>query len=95
MLKDTMLKKGLSTHIFVYIDSERLFAIHASDNNGREDSHSIPFAGTIGWAQVAAVLKKIGFDGYFMFEIRNRDNIDDTLNRINESFKRISEGKEE
>ena len=74
--------------------SERLFAIHVSDNNSREDSHGVPFTGTIDWAQVSAVLKKIGFDGYFMYEIRNRDNIDDTLNKINESFKRISEGFE-
>jgi sugar phosphate isomerase/epimerase len=74
--------------------SERLLAIHASDNNGREDSHGVPFTGTIDWAQVSTVLKKLGFDGYFMYEIRNRDNIDDTLNRINESFKRISEGFE-
>lgn len=74
--------------------SERLIAIHVSDNNGREDSHSIPFTGNIDWMQVAAVLKKIGFDGYFMYEIRNRDNINDALNRINESFKRISEGFE-
>ena len=75
--------------------SERLFAIHVSDNNSREDSHGVPFTGTIDWAQVSAVLKKIGFDGYFMYEIRNRDNIDDTLNKINESFKRISEGFED
>ena len=74
--------------------SERLFAIHVSDNNGREDLHSIPFIGNIDWMQVAAVLKKIGFDGYFMYEIRNRDNINDALNKINESFKRISEGFE-
>ena len=74
--------------------SERLFAIHVSDNNGREDSHSVPFAGTIDWMQVAAVLKKLGFDGYFMYEIRSRDNIDDTLNKINESFEKISEGFE-
>lgn len=71
--------------------SERLFALHISDNNGREDLHSIPFTGTINWLEAAAVLKKIDFDGYFMYEIRNRDNIDDTLNKINESFKRISE----
>lgn len=75
--------------------SERLFAIHVSDNNSREDSHSIPFSGNIDWMQVAAVLKKIGFDGYFMYEIRNRDNINDALNKINESFKRISEGFED
>jgi sugar phosphate isomerase/epimerase len=75
--------------------SERLFAIHVSDNNGREDLHSIPFIGNIDWMQVAAVLKKIGFDGYFMYEIRNRDNINDALNKINESFKRISEGFED
>lgn len=74
--------------------SERLFAIHVSDNNGREDSHSIPFTGNIDWMQVAAVLKKIGFDGYFMYEIRNREDINNTLNRINESIKRMSEGFE-
>lgn len=71
--------------------SERLFAIHVSDNNGREDSHSIPFTGNIDWMQVAAVLKKIGFDGYFMYEIRNREDINNTLNRINESFEKIKE----
>lgn len=71
--------------------SERLFAIHVSDNNGREDSHSIPFTGNIDWMQVAAVLKKIGFDGYFMNEIRNREDINNTLNRINESFEKIKE----
>lgn len=72
--------------------SERLFAIHVSDNNGREDSHSVPFTGNIDWMQVSAVLKKIGFEGYFMYEIRNREDINNTLNRINESFEKISKG---
>ncbi|MBI5043315.1 MAG: sugar phosphate isomerase/epimerase [Nitrospirae bacterium] len=72
--------------------SERLIALHVSDNNGREDSHGVPFTGTIDWMQVAAVLKKIGFDGYFMYEIRNREDINNTLNKINESFEKIKEG---
>ena len=72
--------------------SERLFALHISDNNGREDLHSIPFTGTINWLEVAAVLKKIGFDGYFMYEIRNRDDMNEALREINESFEKVLEG---
>lgn len=72
--------------------SERLFALHISDNNGREDLHSIPFTGTINWLEVAAVLKKIGFDGYFMYEIRNRDDMNEALRKINESFEKVLEG---
>lgn len=44
-------------------------ALHIQDNMGDEDSHLQPFMGTMSLDALMNGLKKIGYDGYFTFEV--------------------------
>lgn len=44
-------------------------AVHIQDNNGDKDTHLIPFLGTMNMDAVMNGLKKIGYNGYFTFEV--------------------------
>ena len=47
----------------------RLKATHVDDNIGQTDLHTIPFFGTIDWADSVKALKDIGYQGDFNFEL--------------------------
>jgi sugar phosphate isomerase/epimerase len=51
----------------------RLRHLHVHDNNGREDLHLPPGAGTINWTEVAAALHEIGYNGTATLEVFSRD----------------------
>ncbi len=44
-------------------------ALHVQDNMGNEDSHLVPFLGTMNMDAVMNGLLDIGYDGYFTFEV--------------------------
>ena len=44
-------------------------ALHVQDNHGNEDSHLVPFLGTMNLDAVMTGLSDIGYDGYFTFEV--------------------------
>jgi len=44
-------------------------ALHLHDNNGREDSHRPPFAGTVDWPATLMALWKMGFAGPGILEL--------------------------
>lgn len=44
-------------------------ALHVQDNMGTEDSHLVPFLGTMNPDAVMSGLLDIGYDGYFTFEV--------------------------
>lgn len=44
-------------------------ALHIQDNMGDEDSHLLPFLGTVNMDAVMNGLKNIGYQGYFTFEV--------------------------
>lgn len=46
-----------------------IVATHIHDNDGRRDSHLMPFAGTIDWAAAMTETQKVGYDGSFTFEV--------------------------
>ncbi|MBQ0035306.1 MAG: sugar phosphate isomerase/epimerase [Firmicutes bacterium] len=47
----------------------RMFAIHAHDNEGDRDAHYLPYDGNIDWDQVIANLKYVNYDGYITLEV--------------------------
>lgn len=47
---------------------EYLRTLHVHDNNGRSDLHWIPYTGVIDWADFAAALREIGFEGVMSLE---------------------------
>lgn len=49
---------------------KRLRATHVADNHGVSDEHLAPYYGNIDWKAMVSVLKEIGYDGDFAFEIQ-------------------------
>lgn len=47
----------------------RLKAVHVADNYGKADDHLAPFWGTVKWKEIMPVLKSIGYQYDFTFEI--------------------------
>ena len=46
-------------------------ALHIQDNMGDDDTHLVPFCGSMNLDAVMTGLKDIGYDGYFTFEVGN------------------------
>ena len=51
---------------------KRLKMLHINDNFAEDDVHIAPFVGNVNWAEVAAGLKAIGFEGSLNFEVGAR-----------------------
>ncbi len=49
-----------------------ILTTHVHDNNGRDDSHLVPFQGTIRWPEALASLWKVGYTGSLVFEVAER-----------------------
>lgn len=49
---------------------KRLKVTHVHDNFGSRDDHLVPFRGTVDWHALMPVLKEIGYEGDFSFEVR-------------------------
>lgn len=54
---------------------KRLSVLHVHDNDGLDDSHLMPFTGTVNWNEFCASLKKIGYDGVISFETFHSNDI--------------------
>ena len=59
----------LSVPEFIEYFGDRIKMLHLHDNNGFTDQHLIPGQGTIEWPKVFDALDKIGYDGYYNFEL--------------------------
>ena len=46
-----------------------LRATHVDDNVGKDDLHLLPFLGTIDWRRIMPLLKEIGYEGCFNYEL--------------------------
>lgn len=51
----------------------RIVTTHISDNDGNDEKHWLPGDGVIGWRAVLDALVRAGYDGAFMYEVRNPD----------------------
>jgi sugar phosphate isomerase/epimerase len=49
--------------------SGHLITTHVHDNDGKADSHLVPFEGRIDWAPALMGIQKIGYDGTLLFEL--------------------------
>jgi sugar phosphate isomerase/epimerase len=56
-------------HEALQIVGKHVLALHIHDNMGGSDSHLTPFLGSVDWDSVMYGLSRIGYDGYFTFEI--------------------------
>lgn len=51
---------------------DKLIALHLHDNNGTDDTHALPFAGTVDWNRIASELEKINYTGAIALETLNK-----------------------
>lgn len=57
--------------------NRKIFYVHASDNDGRDNLHLGVGKGTIDWEGTLRALDKHGFDGYIAIDIGNIPDIDE------------------
>lgn len=54
----------------------RIFYVHASDNDGRDNEHLAPGRGTVDWEELVRGLHRHGFDGYVGIDIGGVPDLD-------------------
>lgn len=54
--------------------SERIIAVHISDNKGQLDDHMLPFEGNIDWERFAQHFASIDYKGVFLLEVEMRES---------------------
>lgn len=55
---------------FVAVASDRLVHVHAHDHHGHFDDHLPPGDGSLNWRHIGESLRRIGFEGWLMLELR-------------------------
>ncbi|GGE02708.1 sugar phosphate isomerase/epimerase family protein [Paenibacillus nasutitermitis] len=56
---------------FIQKMGDRIFTVHMSDNDGQDERHWMPGKGVIQWFAVLQELARAGYQGPFVFEVRN------------------------
>lgn len=64
---------------------DRVKTLHLHDNYITGDHHNAPYFGTIDWAEIVALLKEIGYQGTFNYEVI-RTNIPDELHMAHAKY---------
>lgn len=67
---------------FIYaLGNERLQSLHIHDNDYKQDSHCLPYAGKMDWTMITEALGKIDYSGDFTYELNP-----DVLTNIDNAF---------
>lgn len=69
--------------------SGHLVTTHLHDNRGTADDHLVPFDGAIDWAEAAMTLRKVGYEGAWMFELAATDEPRRVLGRAQAAQRRL------
>jgi len=54
----------------------RIFYVHASDNDGRDNDHLAPGRGTVDWVALLEGLRRHSFDGYIGIDVGGVPDLD-------------------
>ena len=71
-----------------------LVGLHVSDRDETNERHWLPGEGIVDFMSVIAALEKIGYDGYFTYEVCNMKTYDDPIavrNNYEELFRKYAE----
>lgn len=60
---------GYEPHVFLKAVQEHVQCLHVHCNDGRLDTHSLPYLAPFDWDAVMQTLKDINYQGYFNFEL--------------------------
>jgi sugar phosphate isomerase/epimerase len=69
--------------------SGHLVTTHVHDNRGKTDDHLVPFEGRIDWDQALFAMRKIGYEGAWMFELGHTGDPADVLRRAERACARF------
>jgi len=69
--------------------SGHLITTHVHDNDGRTDSHLVPFDGRIDWAPAMMAIQKIGYDGTLLFELADTSTPREVLDKAHRARDRF------
>ena len=61
---------------------ESILHIHLHDNDGKHDLHLLPEEGHFTWPSFIYFLRKIGYQGVLIFELKEQDRLVDCLKRV-------------
>ena len=56
-------------HEFIYSIGNRIKTLHVSDYDFVRERHWLPLEGKIDWMKVLEALERVGYDGYFLYEV--------------------------
>lgn len=73
----------------IEVVSGHLLTTHLHDNRRRADDHLVPFDGAIDWAEAAMTLRKVGYEGVWLFELAATDTPRRVLERAQAARRRI------
>jgi sugar phosphate isomerase/epimerase len=68
-----------------------LITTHVHDNDGRSDSHLVPFEGRIDWGATVMALQKVGYDGTLLFEVADTSTPRDVLEKTRRARARLDQ----
>ena len=70
---------------------DRIATVHISDYDGIDERHWLPFheKGIIDWKRFYSNLKKIGYDGVFMFEVKKGEATPEDLVSTHKKIKKL------
>ena len=62
---------------------------HVHDNRGRADDHLVPFDGRIDWNTALFTMRKVGYEGTWIFELANPGDPGDVLRKAQHACARF------
>jgi sugar phosphate isomerase/epimerase len=73
----------------------RIRSLHVHDNNGTDDSHLFPMAGTIEWLAAMESLRTLGADCPLLLELKEVPDLEHPLDEVRRVFDRLEDLKPE
>ncbi|MEE2657372.1 MAG: sugar phosphate isomerase/epimerase family protein [Candidatus Latescibacterota bacterium] len=62
-----------------------LMTLHIHDNHGEQDEHLLPGLGNIAWPSIVQMLRNVGYQGVFMYELNRPEDLD----KLRQNFERL------
>ncbi len=75
----------------IEVTAGHLVTTHVHDNRGRADDHLVPFEGRIDWDTALFTMRKIGYEGTWMFELSNPGDAGEVLRKAQRACARFRE----
>ena len=69
--------------------SGQMLTTHVHDNDGKSDTHLVPFEGRIAWSQALFAAQKVGYEGVWMMELANTSTASEVLRKARHACDRF------